>query len=210
MKTLKQFMTEQRELTVEHLEEAASWRVPRSVRQHLEKMYGPGTIDMGDGVVHHHERVLNDKGEDGYIVRTHKLGPNNEVGSLIKHKKPPKSFFKEDHLDEQELNEASLSEPDLKARKTAMYWSMHNRNLDQSGLRVGGLTSKGHPIHAAVDRFMNAREALGNTDLTNRKYPERRKEYEDAQAEVVKHGHELIKSEKDEKEKKKKRFPYGV
>lgn len=106
----------------------------------------------------------------------------------------------------QVMKEAS----DEKARAAALRWHMNNKALDDSGLRVGGLTSKDHPIHAAVNKFMEARDTLKDTDITHKKYPERHKAYKDAEAEVVAHGHKLLKNENGDNEKKKKRFPYGV
>jgi hypothetical protein len=75
----------------------APWRTPKKVREKLEGMYGPAqTIHMGDGTVTHIRRVLNDEGYDGYIGHKHEYDPvTQEVGKLIKHSKPPKSFFKE-------------------------------------------------------------------------------------------------------------------
>lgn len=116
-----------------------------------------------------------------------------------------KQFLKE----QQELTEASLSSADQEARAAAFRFHKNNDALDKSGLRVGGLTTKDHPIHAAVNKLMKARDTLMDTDITHKKYPERHKAYKDAEAEVVAHGHELLNSEKG-KNNKKKPFPYGV
>ena len=90
----------------------ASWRTPRKVREKLENMYGPAqTIHMGDGKVSHMKRHLNDEGEDAYESHTHEYDPETqEVGKLIKHSKPPKSFFKEQTLSPKQKRLAMLDE----------------------------------------------------------------------------------------------------